>query len=128
MAKKKDETPAADDITEVGDETPPALPTPDHRDQEIAALKAMLAERDATVAAMKAASPPVYAEGKKYKVTLQDAGTAVVQCGPGEHPWDAFRRLAGVVSSVHTPSITEAPDDAECGHLSADGTLRPFAA
>lgn len=80
----------------------------DPRDAEIERLKAELA-------AAKAAQGPTYAGGKKYTVALKDGPKAVVKCEPGEHPWDAYRRVTGVINSVNPPVITEAHDAAECG-------------
>lgn len=114
MAKKKDDA-AADDIQPVEAEAAPVDP----KDAEIAALKAELA-------AAKAGGP-VYAPGKKYKVELKDAGAAIVQPKDGEHPWEAFRRHTGVISSVHQPVITEAGDEAECGHIRPNNVIQPFA-
>ena len=113
MAKAKDTAPPPDDIQ-------PVEPAADPKDAEIERLRAELA-------AAKSATPPVYAGGKKYKVSLKDAGVAVVETRPGEHPWDAFRRVSGVLSSIHQPEITEAGDDATCGHVRPNGTVEPFA-
>lgn len=107
-----------EDLAPVG-EVSDAPPAADPRDAEIAALKARVAE-------LEAAGPPAYAPGK-YRVELPDCRPAVVEPAEGEHPWDAFRRLAGVVSSTHQPAITRAADDAACGHLNPDGTVQPFA-
>jgi len=77
--------------------------------------------------AAKAKAGIEYEPGKKFRVSLKDSGTCVVECKKGEHPWDAYRRLAGVISSIHQPTIEEVEDpDAVCGHVLADGTINPF--
>lgn len=94
MAKAK--TDPADDIT------------PADSAAELAALKAQLAAKDAELERVKAGPPPqTFAPGKRYKVSLHDGPTAVVEPEPGEHPWDAFRRKCGVISSIHQPTICE---------------------
>lgn len=90
---------------DIGDDTEP---TPDPRDAELAALRA---ENER----LRASAGPVYAAGKRYQVSLKDGPTAVVECGPTEHPYEAYRRLTGVLGSTNTPEIRDAPDDAPLG-------------
>jgi hypothetical protein len=92
-------------------------PETDPRDAEIAALKAENAKLKAATAGFAAAP------GGKYKVRLLHAPTAVVQCEPGEHPWDAYKRLTGVISSENSPQIGPAPDDARVGVCGPDGEV-----
>lgn len=94
--------------------------TEDPRDAELERLRA-------ENAALRAAAGPVYAGGRRYRVSLRDGPTANVQCGPGEHPFEAFKRQTGVLNSVHAPEIHEAADDAPCGLQLPDGSVRPFA-
>lgn len=106
--------------------TPPAPPPP--AADELEALRAKLAraeaERDsarkeadyargaadrlnAELQSAKAPAGPVFAPGRRYLVTLKDAPSWVVEPEAGEHPWEAYRRATGVISSAHAPSITE---------------------
>lgn len=132
MAKRKDDTPpAVEDVTPVGDPggdaAPPAAP-PDPKDAEIAALKAMLADRDAEIERAKAAGGASYPAGQKFLVSLTGGCAAVVQPRDGEHPFECYKRLTGVINSVHAPEVRPAPADAKCGVVRHDGTARPFPA
>lgn len=100
-----------------GDKAAPADP----RDAEIERLKAELA-------AAKASGSAGYPAGQKFRVTLTGGATAVIQPREGEHPFEAYKRLTGVINSIHTPEITPAPDDAACGVVGLGGKVKPFPA
>lgn len=138
MAKKRPDDaplpPAAEDITAVGDAPEgdgPDSPPADPRDAEIAALRAMLADRDAELEKAKAAgsaASPASPAGQKFRVSLTGGCTAVVETRAGEHPFEAYKRLTGVINSIHTPVIQPAPKDAACGVVRHDGRITPFPA
>lgn len=107
MAKPKKDDPAPDDIASVGEPIAEVPAAADPRDAEIARLKA---ENETLRAGSLAAYPPA-----TYRVSLLDGPTAVVRCGPEEHPYEAFKRLTGVRSSIHPPEITRVADDAAVG-------------
>jgi len=118
---KRDRKPAASTTGPADDVTPAdfAAPTPaaaDPRDEEIARLR----EENAR---LKAAAPREYAGGRKYRVSLPDGPAAVVEPRPGEHPFEAFKRVTGVRSSQHEPAIEEAEADARCGVCGFDGAV-----
>jgi hypothetical protein len=131
MAKSKPAATAADDDIKPADGFAPAAdlggdiepqggpedaPGVDPRDVEIAALKAENAR-------LKAAGAPPHAGGGKFRVALRDGPAAVVQCEPGEHPFEAYRRATGVINSQHAPEIHARPDDARCGVCGIDGEV-----
>lgn len=126
MAKKKEPVTAAvpdaaSDVTpaDLGDAAAttdaPALlalspDDPAMADQESAAAE--IARLRAENAKLRAASGLVdYAPGRRYLVKLKDAVSWVVEPAPGEHPYDAFRRVTGVLASVSQPEVspTELP-------------------
>lgn len=85
----------------------------DAQADELTALKARLAElqadRDAKAAELeklKAGTAPAFGGGGRFRVSLKDAPSWVVECEPGEHPFEAYKRETGVISSIHAPVIT----------------------
>ncbi len=70
-------------------------------------------------ARLKAAQPAGFAAGKKFTVSIHDGPKAVVRPEPGEHPFEAYKRVTGVLNSVHAPVVVEAPDDAPLGIVRA---------
>lgn len=101
-----------------GDDAPAPGPAADPRDAEIARLRAELAARDGRVAELEAAAGDGFEAGRRYRVALEDGPAAVVECRPGEHPYEAYKRLTGVRGSVHVPEVS--PADGE-----APGLLKP---
>jgi hypothetical protein len=88
---------------------------PDPRDAEIERLRAELAAARA--------HGPVYAPGRRYRVELPDVpGHVVVEPAGGEHPFEAYKRAAGVIASPHAPQITETEEPA--GVYGPDGKPR----
>lgn len=86
-------------------------------------LKRLEAE-NADLKTTAAAASKVYPAGKKYKITLRDAPTVVVETRPGEHPWDACKRICGILSSIHAPEISEAAEHEENGvYMASTGRL-----
>lgn len=82
---------------------------PDPRDAEIARLKAENAK-------LRARAEGAFEHvARKYKVSLKDGPAAVVECEAGEHPFEAFKRATGVISSQHAPEIHPQPEGARCG-------------
>lgn len=81
-------------------------PTGDPRDAELAALRARVAELEAR---------PAAAYSGRYRVSLEGGPTAVVECREGEHPFDAYRRVTGVINSIHAPEVAKARADAPLG-------------
>ena len=81
----------------------------DQNDTEgrIAELERLLAEaqaiKDAQAAELAAirSGNATFTPGQRYKVSVKDGPTAVVEPNPGEHPHDAFKRVTGVQSSIH---------------------------
>lgn len=82
-----------------------------------------LARLRAENAALKAARGPSFEGGRKYRVSLKDGPVAVVECAPGEHPFDAFKRVTGVLGSEHAPVITEASASERCGVCDVTGKV-----
>ena len=112
MAKNKTlaDVPPADDIqpadgfaAEPVAETAPA--------DEVAQLKARIAELEA---AAKAEKPAGMAPGR-YRVTLPDGPSAVVECDHLDHPFEVFKRVAGVLNSVNAPEIVRVKGDTPLG-------------
>lgn len=86
------------------------------------------AERDALKAQLAERVAPKAPAGKKYKITLRNAHTLVVEPRPGEHPWDAAKRIGGIQGSVNKPEIGEAAEHEECGiyHPNTGKLIRAF--
>ena len=77
-------------------------------------LATRLRELEAENAKLRAASGLVdYAPGKRYLVKLKDAVSWVVEPAPGEHPYDTFRRVTGVLASTSQPEVS--PTDLPIG-------------
>ena len=104
-------------------EPPPAAPV---TAPDLASVQAELDAARAEIAALRAAAGPSRAPGKRYRVSVKDGPTAVVESKPDEHPADAFRRVCGIISSSNPFEIIETEEP--CGHVLFDGTIRPFAA
>lgn len=99
----------ADEVRASAPLAPPAEPgadEPDPRDAEIAALKAKVSSLEA--------GTPAPVPGR-YRVSLTDGPTAVVECKDSEHPYEAFQRATGVRSSQHAPEIVRVPDGTPLG-------------
>lgn len=109
MAKKI--TPPTDEIAEFdpNDELNLEPGEVDPRDAKIAALEAELA------AAKAVNADPGIAAGSKFLVKLKDGPVAVVECKANEHPFEAYRKLTGVISSVNAPEITATNSEATVG-------------
>jgi hypothetical protein len=90
--------------------------------EELQKERAKTAELEAKLATTSKAYPA----GKKYRVSLKDAPTLVVRSQDGEHPWEAAKRLGGILSSTNTPEISEAADHEVCGVYIKDKLIRPF--
>lgn len=89
-------------------------------------LEATRAE-NATLKAQVAESSKVYPPGRKYVITLKDHPRVVVQPRAGEHPWDALKRITGLIASINSPEIGEAAEHEECGvYLPSGKLLRAF--
>lgn len=101
-APVESEPTATEDAPEVEDVADP-------RDAEIARLRAELA----------ASRGPTYEAGRKYRVSIKDGPTAIVQPQEGEHPFEAFKRLSGVLKSDHAPEVQPAADSAKVGIVPA---------
>lgn len=107
MAKDTRTPAAVEAITPASLDAGPAAPPPAPARDEVAELKARLAALESENAGLKSAAPPAFPPGRRYLVTLRDAPSWVVEPQAGEHPWEAYRRATGVISSAHTPVITE---------------------
>ena len=128
MAKDKDKPKPSDIEPAEGfadlrpDPLPPELHGPllhemaagatDPRDDELARLRA-------ENAALKAAKAPAVFAASRYRVSLHDGPTAVVECEPGEHPFEAYKRVTGVTSSQHAPVINAAAETEPAGIVRA---------
>lgn len=113
MAKSKKSTAAVEDVREgfvpaasfdAGIERADEV---DPRDAEIAALKARVAE-------LENAPAGLYKPGR-YRVSIPDGPTAIVEPAAGEHPFDVFKRVTGMISTIHAPEIAAAGSDEPLG-------------
>jgi hypothetical protein len=118
--------PAADDVVPAfGDAfAPPPVPTPEVRasvppvsapepaavaSPELVAMRAELERLRGENAALKAATPAAPLAGKWYQVSLKNGPKAIVQLQAGEHPFDAYKRKTGVISSIDPIESSEVP-------------------
>ncbi len=118
MAKTNKPTdPPATDIEPAAGFGPPLTtePTPAASSEPTATdaaaeLATLRAEREALLAELAAAKARVSAAEPlppgRYLVQLKDAPAWVVEPEPGEHPFEAYKRVTGLIRSPHTPTVT----------------------
>lgn len=124
MAKAKNDQPELPgaDIEKVElPSTPEALQAELAKLREQAAEASLLREENERLQAELAKSQPVsfggHPVGQKYKVSVKDGPTAVVIPAPGEHCVEAFKRVTGMISSIHAPTFSETDEPLGVQHI-----------
>jgi hypothetical protein len=108
-----------------------AAPADDAQVVKVEARPDRVAELEAELARLRSenevlrSGKPSFTPGRRYRVSVKGGPASIVEPNPGEHPHDAFCRVAGIQRSDSPFESHETTE--ELGHVQLDGRIKPYA-